>query len=120
MRVGALARTVPGIGPTGGAAGYRGALSRRGRRYDGPLVILLAPLLAGLAGLAAGGDGPACPYCANDPSLLKAAGLVSHGPFPFAKDDSERVRSLLRPAPLLFLESAHFRIGSSLEAYSVS
>jgi hypothetical protein len=82
-------------------------------------VFPLVALLAGLLGPRAPGE-DACPYCRNEPALLQAAGLVSHGPFPFAKDDSEKVRKLLAPVSLLFLESAHFRIGSSLEAVNLS
>jgi len=85
-------------------------------------VLPLTPV-AGFLGLlslvAAGGVDP-CPYCRNDAALLRAAGLVSHGPFPFAKDDSGKVRALLSPASTIFLESAHFRIGSSLDLYGVS
>ncbi|HET6202619.1 MAG TPA: hypothetical protein VFI25_07430 [Planctomycetota bacterium] len=74
----------------------------------------------GLLPLLARGGGGVCPYCRGDPALLAAAGLVSHGPFPFAKDDTQKVAAFLAPAPFLFLESAHFRIGSSLEATSLN
>lgn len=64
--------------------------------------------------------GPAvCPYCKNDPKILAAAGLVGHGPMPFGKNNSDEVKRFLSYTQPLFLETAHFRIGTTLEGFSV-
>ncbi len=60
-----------------------------------------------------------CPYCKNDPDLLKAAGLVSHGPFIFGERTSEKVAERLGDVRVYFLESAHHRIASMLGDYTV-
>ena len=54
-----------------------------------------------------------CTWCKNDPQLLAAAGLVSHGPFPFGKkgSDSAKVDELLSTVDILWIESANYRVG---------
>jgi len=60
-----------------------------------------------------------CKYCRDDPKILSAAGLVGHGPMPFGKTNSDDVKRFLSYADPLFLESAHFRIASTLEEYKI-
>ena len=54
-----------------------------------------------------------CTWCKNDPQLLAAAGIVSHGPFPFGKkgSDSAKVDELLSTADIYWIESANYRVG---------
>lgn len=61
-----------------------------------------------------------CPYCKNDPALLGAAGLVSHGPIDLGPEGgSEGIAKRLAMSDWLFLESTHIRWGSSLASESV-
>jgi hypothetical protein len=60
------------------------------------------------------GDPATCPWCHNNPALLKAGGLVSHGPFPFGKFDTGKVHELLPEVDVRWVETAHFRIGFAL------
>jgi hypothetical protein len=81
----------------------------------------LAVLLLGLhlpAGLQKPGA-DVCPYCKNDPALLAAAGLVSHGPIPIGPEGSESLRDKLPSSQWIFLESEHLRWASSLAEESV-
>ncbi len=55
------------------------------------------------------------PYTQGDPALLEKAGYVSLGPFPFGSGHTTAdVADLLGTEPLLWIETAHFRIGSAL------
>lgn len=86
-----------------------------------PFAFVLLLLTAAIAPAAAAQKepDPVCPYCKNDPKILAGAGLVGHGPMPFGKSTSDDVKSFLSYATPLFLESAHFRIASTLEAYTI-
>jgi hypothetical protein len=87
---------------------------------------LLAIGLAGLLACAAAIAEPAraqskkdtdpanCPYCHNDPVLLKQAGLVSHGGFPFGVTDTAKVDEFLSGSEIRWIETANFRIGFAL------
>jgi hypothetical protein len=61
-----------------------------------------------------------CPWCRDDPALMSAAGIVSHGPIeigPPSEDGrpgSEVITERLPAAQWLFLETAHLRIASAL------
>ena len=83
----------------------------------------LAVCLLGLASRAAAQDDrPAVPavdpYTKGDPAAIETAGYVSFGPFRWGDDiTSERVASALGGETLLWVETAHFRLGSTLEAY---
>jgi len=69
---------------------------------------------------AAGSQKGDCPYCHNSPDILQRAGLVSHGPFPYAATTSEEVEKHLGYLKEQYwLESAHFRFASSLPAYQI-
>jgi hypothetical protein len=83
---------------------------------------LAVSLLALASRAAAQDDGPAIPavdpYTKGDPAALETAGYVSFGPFRWGDDvTSERVASALGGETLLWVETAHFRLGSALEAY---
>lgn len=60
-----------------------------------------------------------CPYCQGDPARMAAAGIVSHGPFPFARADSAGVDVLLEDADLRWIETPHMRLGIGLGPYRV-
>ena len=66
-------------------------------------------------------DPASCPYCQNDPALLKAAGLVSHGGFPFGKkgNDTNKVDDFMAANDIRWVETEHFRIGFGLGSYKV-
>lgn len=55
------------------------------------------------------------PYTRGEPDELARAGYVSFGPFRFGPQTTESVRSFLGDAPILWIETEHFRIGSTLE-----
>lgn len=82
-------------------------------------------LLAALVAFASGADAqrandPAtCEWCGGDPAVLEAAGLVSHGPFAFGNEDTERVDALLAVNDIRWIESQHFRIGFGLGPHKV-
>jgi hypothetical protein len=76
--------------------------------------------LASTSGLTAqGGRDPVPeidPYTKNDPATLKRAGYVSYGPFRFGDDHTSfHVGEALGGVPLLWVETEHFRLGSSLD-----
>lgn len=60
--------------------------------------------------------GPKDPYTGQDPAVMAAAGVVRYGPFPWADfkatTDVDRV---LGEGRVLWLETAHFRIGCNLK-----
>ena len=83
---------------------------------------LLVVALAALAPRASAqrrNDPAACEWCRAEPALLEAAGLVSHGPFPFGNEDSTRVDGLLAVNDIRWIESRHFRIGFALGPHKV-
>jgi len=61
-----------------------------------------------------------CPYCKNDPALMKSAGVVSHGPFALADKTTEALVADLPAAQWIFIEAAHVRWASCLGETSVS
>ncbi len=64
--------------------------------------------------------GKKCPYCRNDAETLKKAGLVGHGPFPFATAGTGEVEERLGYVKEWYwLESEHFRIGLTLPKYTL-
>jgi hypothetical protein len=60
-----------------------------------------------------------CPWCKNDPALMKAAGIVSHGPIPIGPKGSAWIVSNLPTTQWVFLETAHIRWASSLGTCNV-
>ena len=83
------------------------------------LLLLPVALPASAPPSATGAQEKVCPWCKNDPVLLKAAGLVSHGPFLFGVATSDKVAERLGDVRVYFLESAHLRIASMLGEYTV-
>jgi len=58
---------------------------------------------------------PPDPYTRGEPAAMAAAGYVSFGPFPFGyRHGSGDVVALLGNEPLVWIETAHFRIGCAL------
>jgi hypothetical protein len=55
-----------------------------------------------------------CPWCKNDPALMAAAGVVSHGPIPIGPKGSEEIVRTLPTTLWVFLETAHLRWASNL------
>jgi hypothetical protein len=62
-----------------------------------------------------------CTVCGNDPALLAAGGLVSHGGFPFGKQglDTAAQERHLATLELRWIETQNFRIGFALGAHKV-
>lgn len=60
-----------------------------------------------------------CPYCGEDPELMSAAGIVSHGPFDFGVGTTEDVDRLLPTYDLLWTETKHFQLGTALRRYKL-
>src|ERR1044071_1334651 len=50
-----------------------------------------------------------CPWCKNDPSVMSAAGVVSHGPISIGPKGSEALAAALPAGSWIFLETAHLR-----------
>ncbi len=81
-------------------------------------------LLPGLAGwsiaLAATAQSAPDPHTNNEPAALARAGYRSLGPFAFGTGhDSADIAALLPEEQLLWIETAHFRIGCALPACEV-
>ncbi len=86
--------------------------------------ILLLSILASIAPIrfasfAFGGDDSKCPYCKNDPKLMAAAGVISHGPISIGPRGSEDLSKELAGPKWLFIETAHLRWAFSLGASKV-
>jgi len=64
-------------------------------------------------------DPSECPYCHGDPALMKAAGILSHGPFPFGKNDTAKVDAFLVTSEIRWIETDFFRIGFGLREYKI-
>ncbi|MHC4379947.1 MAG: hypothetical protein ACYSU1_02515 [Planctomycetota bacterium] len=60
------------------------------------------------------------PYTRNDPEALEAAGYVTIGSMPWADGHTTRdIDGALGGAPIIWIETEHFRIGSSLPPYGI-
>ncbi|MEZ5964326.1 MAG: hypothetical protein R3F56_10815 [Planctomycetota bacterium] len=91
------------------------------------------PLVVAILGLAAGTTAQSKPklprwridpHTDNDPKALAKAGYVSYGPFPFGERGpnpatSEDIDKHLEYEKFLWVETAHFKIGSALPAWNV-
>lgn len=64
-------------------------------------------------------DPSECPYCHGDPAKMKAAGIVSHGPFPFGKSDTTKVDGFLVTSEIRWIETDFFRFGFGLREYKI-
>lgn len=87
--------------------------------------IALLPLIAGALLLSApvqaqrGKLPTESPYTKGDPELMKAAGVISYGPFPFAGKTNEEVNAAIVTTNYIWIEVAHHRIGMDLPSYTV-
>lgn len=102
------------------------AIRAGGKSPAGLLIIFIVFFLAWVAptpvARAAQGVRPAegvCPWCKNDPVLMKKAGIVAHDKMPFGRKTADDLRKFLTYATPRFIESNHFRIGSTLPGFSV-
>jgi len=59
-------------------------------------------------------DPSQCPYCHNDPEILKRAGLVSHGGFDVARHPTEEASKAVAGADIYWIETEHFELGFAL------
>ena len=60
------------------------------------------------------------PYTQGEPAAMKKMGYVSFGPLVWGDDhDSRKIHDMMPEAKILWLETAHFRIGSSLQAFKL-
>lgn len=60
------------------------------------------------------------PYTGGDATLLQQAGHVAYGPFLWSKDTrTEDIDRVLGEGRVLWLETAHFRIGSNLRTVAI-
>ena len=64
------------------------------------------------------------PYTKNDPKLMEKLGYVSYGPFEFGQQGdkpvtTEHIDQTLSYAEIIWVETKHFKIGSSLDAWTV-
>src|SRR5687767_12703325 len=58
------------------------------------------------------------PYTKADKAVMARLGYVSFGPFHWAGDQSSLdVQDALGGVPMIFIETAHFRLASTLETY---
>ncbi|MBK8978926.1 MAG: hypothetical protein IPM29_23750 [Planctomycetes bacterium] len=86
-----------------------------------PENLLAIPLLAAV--LCAQGpdrppERPVDPYTGGEAQRMAAAGVIRYAPFPLGQyHDTDDVDALVPPGTFLWLETEHFRIGSSLPAY---
>ena len=60
------------------------------------------------------------PYTGGEPAALLEAGYVSYGPFEWADGHDTRAIEEILGLPVLWVETAHFRLGSTLWEYRVS
>jgi hypothetical protein len=65
-------------------------------------------------------DPTTCPYCKNDPEIMKKAGIVSHGGFDFGKNNTGKIDEFLPTQEIRWIETAHFRIGFALGSQKVT
>lgn len=93
-------------------------MSRRARTGLAAAIAALA-LLAAPARAQRPNDPATCEWCGGDPQRMEAAGLVSHGPFPFGQADTARVDELMSVNDIRWIESRHFRIGFALGPHKV-
>lgn len=84
----------------------------------GSLLLLALPLSSqskGNQSKSKGSDWRTDPYTKADPAAMKRAGYVKYGPLSWADDhDTTKIDEMMPEAKILWLETTHFRIGSTL------
>ncbi|MFM7298851.1 MAG: hypothetical protein ACKO4Q_16725 [Planctomycetota bacterium] len=95
-----------------------------GRRTSWAALLACCALLLALAPLARAQDtsledfSEVDPYTKGDPAALERLGIMRTGSMPWTETHtSDGVRETLGGVPVIFLETAHFRIASTLETY---
>ncbi len=84
------------------------------------LVLTAAPLFAQDNGGAYEDKEIKDPYTIDDPVAREAAGIVSYAPFDFGdKHGTSKVKEVLGGIEVLWIETAHFKIGSTLDSYKI-
>ena len=78
------------------------------------LGVLLATAVAASARAQRPNDPATCPYCHNDPKLMEAAKIVSHGGFEFGSTDTKSIDGLMATCDIRWIETEHFQIGFAL------
>ena len=73
-----------------------------------------APLLAQKKPKVPRNHPDACPYCKNDPEVMKAAGIVSHGGFEVARKSTEEAAGVVGGAEIYWIETTNFKVGLAL------
>jgi len=59
------------------------------------------------------------PYTGSDPAVMAAAGVVAYGPFPWADfKTTANIDTVLGERRILWMETAHYKIGLSLKSVS--
>lgn len=77
-------------------------------------------LSVAIAAATSGAQAPADPYARGEPAALARAGYVRQGAMPFASGHHSRdIEALLPGEQLLWIETAHFRIGCALPPVQV-
>jgi hypothetical protein len=75
----------------------------------------LITLSSASAALAQRPNDPAtCPWCHNDPALMEASKIVSHGGFEFGSTDTKSIDGLMATSDIRWIETPHFQIGFAL------
>ncbi|HEU4418974.1 MAG TPA: hypothetical protein VFT55_08545 [Planctomycetota bacterium] len=100
-------------------ADTRSACCGRGRLWNGPLLALAA---LGVLGPAPAQEPKSVravtsvdPYTEANPAAMAKAGYTAYAPFPFGhRHDTRDIMALLGDEQLLWIETAHFRIGCAL------
>jgi glutaredoxin len=64
-------------------------------------------------------DPATCPWCHDDPELMAAAGIVSHGGFEFGSTDTAAIDELMATSDIRWIETPHFQIGFGLGYHKV-
>ncbi|MBL8856992.1 MAG: hypothetical protein JNL28_00595 [Planctomycetes bacterium] len=82
------------------------------------MVVVAAGVLV-VPGFAQKSKSDTCPWCKNDPELMRAAGVVSHGPMPIGPWSSTDLPSKLPAGQWITLETTHIRFASSLPQIDV-
>ncbi len=88
------------------------------------LAVAFAVALPGAAPAAAQGEikpfARVDPYTKNDTEKVEKAGYVSFGPFRFGDDHTTaQIETTLGGIPLIWVETAHFKLGSGLPEYTL-